>query len=84
MPPNRNASEAIGSDAPTTSPRYARPLSSLPRMIESDEIGVTASRSKVCFSRSWLIEPGRVGRRKRDDDQRLDEHDARRRCRARR
>ena len=35
----------------------ASALKSLPRTIESDEIGVVTSRSSVCFSRSWLIAP---------------------------
>ena len=57
MPPKANARQAIGNDATTTRARYDRPLSSLPATIESDEIGVTASRSYVCFSRSPLIAP---------------------------
>ena len=34
-----------------------RALSSLPRTIASDEIGVATSISRVCFSRSRLIAP---------------------------
>ena len=46
-----------GIDAMMRRNAQARALKSLPRTIDSDEIGVVTSRSSVCFSRSRLIAP---------------------------
>jgi hypothetical protein len=56
-PPNTNTSAVSGIDAKTRMNRYVSALNSLATTIDSDEIGVVASMSSVCFSRSRLIAP---------------------------
>ena len=50
-------------------------LSSLPRTIATDVIGVAASISSVCFSRSRLIDPAVAIGARNDDQQRLEHQD---------
>jgi hypothetical protein len=56
-PPKTNTIAVSGIDATMSRKAQARALKSLPRTIDSDEIGVVTSKSRVCFSRSRLIAP---------------------------
>ena len=56
-PPNTKTRAVTGTEARTRTNTQARALSSLPRTIASDEIGVTDRSSSVWCSRSLLIAP---------------------------